>query len=167
MDEVHRLTKESVSTIKRQDLSSNLKSMIPEQMTVVVLNVIGRRIAGLSILGTVEVVELSGVFMVSCIAAYTQLQRQNIAVTILTDRMSPRLRRAFDSFGLFIGLLIMAGLAWTGFVEAQQMAVGGELTGDYELPKAPFRFVWVFGCITLFIVLTAQFIGSLGKAVRK
>ena len=136
-------------------------------MTVVSLNVIGRAFFRFPVFGTVEIVELAGVIFVSFILAYTQLQGENIIVTVLVDRLPPRLKAILNSFTQFLSLVIIAALGWTGFVRALEMARVKEITAIFRITQVPFRFVWVFGCVTLFLVLMAQFIESLIKVVKK
>lgn len=136
-------------------------------MMVVSLNVIGRAFFRAPVFGTVEIVELAGVIFVSCILAYTQFQRENITVNALVDALPPRLQAITNCFTQFLSLLIVAALVWTGSVRALEMLRAGEITAIFRIPQAPFRFVWVFGCIALFAVLMAQFIESLVKVIKK
>jgi TRAP-type C4-dicarboxylate transport system permease small subunit len=136
-------------------------------MTIVSLNVIGRAFFRAPVFGTVEIVELTGVILVSFILAYTQLQGENIIVTFLVDKFPPRLKAIIDSFTKFLNLVIIAALIWTGSVRAVEMVRVREITAIFRITQSPFRFVWVFGCITLFLVLIAQFIESLVKVVKK
>jgi TRAP-type C4-dicarboxylate transport system permease small subunit len=135
-------------------------------MTVVSLNVTGR-FFGLPVFGTTEIVELSGVIMVSFILAYTQFDKQNVAATALIDKLSPKLQAITNSLTLFLTLVIVALLGWTGFVRAQEMLSAGEITAIFRVPQAPFRFIWVLGCISLLLVLIGQFIESLFKVRNK
>ena len=136
-------------------------------MTVVSLNVIGRAFFRAPVFGTVEIVELAGVIFVSCILAYTQFQRENITVNALVDSLPPRLQSITNCVTQFLNLLIVAALVWTGSVRALEMLRVGEITAIFRISQAPFRFVWVFGCIALFAVLSAQFIESLAKVIKK
>jgi TRAP-type C4-dicarboxylate transport system permease small subunit len=136
-------------------------------MIVVSLNVIGRAFFRAPVFGTVEIVELAGVIFVSFILAYTQLQGENIIVNIVVEKSPPRLHAIINSFTQFLSLVIVAALVWTGFVRALEMVRVREITAIFRITQAPFRFVWVFGCITLFLVLIAQFIESLVKVVKK
>ena len=136
-------------------------------MIVVSLNVIGRAFFRAPVFGTVEIVELAGVIFVSFILAYTQLQGENIIVNIVVEKLPPRLHAIINSFTQFLSLVIVAALVWTGFVRALEMVRVREITAIFRITQAPFRFVWVFGCITLFVVLMAQFIESLVKVVKK
>ena len=136
-------------------------------MTVVSLNVIGRAFFRAPVFGTVEIVELAGVIFVSFILGYTQLQGENIIVNFLVDKLPPTLKAIISSFTQFLSLVIVAALGWTGLVRALEMARVREITAIFRITQVPFRFVWVFGCITLFLVLMAQFIESLVKVVKK
>jgi len=136
-------------------------------MSVVSLNVIGRAFFRAPVFGTVEIVELAGVIFVSFILAYTQFQRENITVTALVDSLPPRLQAITNCFTQFLNLVIVAALVWTGSVRALEMLRVGEITAIFRIPQAPFRFVWVFGCLTLLAVLIAQFIESLVKVIKK
>lgn len=136
-------------------------------MTVVTFSVIGRAAFSAPIFGSVEVVEFTGLILVSLIAAYTQLKRSNIAVSILIDRMTPRLRQVFDIFTLILSLFIMVLLLWNGATYAVQTSNWGELTYVFEISTLPFRIIWLIGVASLCLVLFAQIIESLTKVVKK
>jgi len=136
-------------------------------MTTVTFSVLGRALFSAPIYGSVEVVELTGAILVSFVVAYTQLRRRNIAVNIVVDRMSPRLRGAFDSVTLILSLAIMVVILWTGAIYAWETAVWGETTYVYEITTLPFRIIWLLGCTILCIVFIAQIIESLAKVVKK
>ena len=136
-------------------------------MAIVSVNVIGRAFFSAPVFGTVEIVELAGVIFVSFILAYTQYQRENITVSALVEKLPPRLQAMTDLFTQVLNLVIVAALVLTGFVRAVEMARVGEITAIFRIPQAPFRFVWVFGCIILFAVFIAQFIESLVKVIKK
>ncbi len=135
-------------------------------MVVVSLNVIGRPFR-MPVFGTTEIVELAGVIMVSFIVAYTQFDGQNVAAMALVDKLPPRLQAITIAFTQFLTLVFVAVLGWTGFIRAYEMLSAGEITAIFRIPQGPFRIVWVFGCLTLFLVLVGQFIESVRKVVRK
>ncbi|MFC1942459.1 TRAP transporter small permease [Chloroflexota bacterium] len=135
-------------------------------MTVVTFNVIGRAFFHAPIYGSVEVVELTCLILISMVAAYTQLQRKNIAVSILVDRMSPRLREIFGVFTSLLSLFIMVLLLWNGATYAVETLSWGELTYVFELSTLPFRVIWLIGLSSLILVLISQIFQSLGKVVK-
>jgi TRAP-type transport system small permease protein len=136
-------------------------------MGVVSANVFGRIFFGAPVYGTVEIVGLTGVIFVSLILPYTQLQGENIIVNVLVDKLPPRLRAVTKCFTLFLSMAIVAALAWTGSVRAVEMTQAKEITAIFRIAQAPFRFVWVFGCVIFFAVLVAQFIESLLQVIQK
>jgi TRAP-type transport system small permease protein len=135
-------------------------------MVVVSLNVIGR-VFSLPVFGTTEVVELAGVIMVSCVLAYTQFDGQNVAATALVDKLSPRAHAIVACLTQFLTLIVVVVLGWTGFVRAYEMLNAGEITAIFRIPQGPFRMIWVFGCLALFLVLVGQFAESVRRVIKK
>ena len=135
-------------------------------MIIVSFNVIGRAFFSAPVYGTVEIVELAGVIFVSFILAYTQLRGENIVVSAVVDKLPPRLRAVVNCLTHLLSLLIVAALVWTGYVRASETVHVNEITAIFRITQAPFRFAWVFGSITLLLVLIAQFIESLVKVVK-
>ena len=94
-------------------------------MTIVVINVLGRAIINTPLKGTVEMVEMLGVIMVSFIIAYTQYKKRNIIVGIVADRMPPRMRAIVDSFTMLVSLAVVACIVWATAV------VDGAISGNF------------------------------------
>ncbi len=134
-------------------------------MAVVTLNVLGRAIARTPIYGTVEIVELSGAVMVSLIFAYTQVTRQTVIVSIVTDRMSTRLRQFFDLGTMFLSIVFVGLMVWTSGVVTSRVYT--ETTTGFEITTLPFRLIFLFGTLVLFAVLAGQFLESVIKVVKK
>ena len=84
---------------------------------------------------------------------------------LVVDRMSPRLRSGFDCFVLFLGTIFIALVMWTSTNYALQ--VTSETTNIFQITRLPFRLIFAFGCIVLFLVLAGQFVESLVKMVKK
>lgn len=136
-------------------------------MMVVVVNVVGRALFQAPLYGAVELVQITGVFLVAFIAGYTQFKKQNVAVGIVVDRFRPRVQSIFDSFTLLLSLGAVALLIWASFVTAVEMVQANEITAVFQAPKYPYRIVWVIGLIVLGITLLVDFIESVVKAVKK
>ncbi len=133
----------------------------------VVINVVGRALFAAPLFGSVEIVELTSVILVSFVAAYTQFRKENIIVGIVVDRFSPRLRAAFDAGTSVLGLIIIVVLAWTSIIYTRETLGYGEITHVFEISTVPFRIIWILGLIALAAVLVGQLIESLIKAVKK
>lgn len=134
-------------------------------MSIVTINVLGRATINAPFFGTVETVELSGAIMVSGILAYTQFQRQNIAVTMLTDRMPKKLKQSLDVFSLLLGLVFVSLLIWTSSSFA--LSIPKELTNIFQIARLPFRLTFSFGLFILFLVYLGQLMESLIKVVKQ
>ncbi len=59
-------------------------------MMTVTINVVGRAFFGMPLLGTVEIVGLSGVFLVPLAITITERRRAHIDVSMLATRLSGR-----------------------------------------------------------------------------
>ena len=136
-------------------------------MVAVVINVVGRALFRAPLYGTVEIVEITGTFLISFIAVYTQFKRGNISVGIVVDQMPPRAQGIIGIFGLLLCVGIVAVLAWAAFINAENMVRTNELTGIFEVPKYPLRYVWVFGLLVLWVMFLVHLIESLVKGVQK
>jgi TRAP-type C4-dicarboxylate transport system permease small subunit len=137
-------------------------------MAAVVANVVGRIFFASPIYGSVEIVGLGGVFLISFAVGYTEQKRTHIVIRILVNKLPQRLQSLFVVFILFFSLGIVALLAWGGFrIGLEDATTPGATTYVLHLNKAPFRFAWVLGCIVLFGFLLHHFIEALGQARKK
>jgi TRAP-type C4-dicarboxylate transport system permease small subunit len=137
-------------------------------MSAVVANVIGRLFFASPFFGTVEIVSLGGVFLISFAIGYTEKKRSHIVIRILVSRLSQRLQSLFIIVIFFFSLTILALLAWAGFGMALEDATTpGATTYVLHLNKGPFRFTWVAGCLVLFGFLLRHFLEALGQIRKK
>jgi TRAP-type C4-dicarboxylate transport system permease small subunit len=137
-------------------------------MSAVVANVIGRIFFALPIYGTVEIVSLGGVFLISFAIGYTERKQSHIVIRILFNRFPQRLQSLFTIVFLFLSLGIIALLAWGGFwIGLEDATTPGATTYVLHLNKAPFRFAWVLGCIVLFGFLFRHLLEGLNRMRKK
>jgi TRAP-type C4-dicarboxylate transport system permease small subunit len=117
-------------------------------MLVVVVHVIGRNFFSSPLYGGVEIISLSGVFLIAFALGYTQLQKGHIAVEVLVSRLPRSLCAPLAVFVMVINLVTVSLLIW-GAIDYFRDAVikAGSYTLVLHLPSAPFRFVWVLGCV--------------------
>ena len=131
-------------------------------MGVVALNVIGRGFFSSPLLGTVELVGLAGVFLISFAIGLTERERAHITVMIMVSRLSPRLQSFFAIVGLFVGLVSVTLLAWGGVLQIEDAIIRPEMvTFVLRVPKAPFMSVWVLGCFFIFGFLLKNLVEEL------
>ncbi len=136
-------------------------------MLVVVVHVIGRNFFKSPLYGGVELISLSGVFLISFALGYAQLQKAHIIVEVMVSRLPKSIRFSLTIFVMFINLVTVALLIWGGldfFWEA--ITKRGSYTLVLHLPLAPFRFIWVLGCSALWGYFLYDFIQILRKGRR-
>lgn len=133
-------------------------------MLVVVVHVIGRNFFKSPIYGGVELISLSGVFLISFALGYAQMQKAHIIVEVLVSRLPRILRTPIAILVMLINLVTVTLLIWGGldfFWEA--VVKRGSYTLVLHLPLAPFRFIWVLGCAALWGYFLYDFIQILRK----
>jgi TRAP-type transport system small permease protein len=138
-------------------------------MITVVINVVGRAFFGAPLLGTVEIVGLSGVFLIPFAMVITEKKRGHIEVEMLTERFSERVQSHIFGIGTsLLSLLTIALLIWGGALQLQDSLVRPDMvTPVLRLPKAPFIAVWIAGCLFLFAYLLQHLIEILTKGEGK
>lgn len=129
-----------------------------------VYNIAGRAIFHHPLVAAIEITELSSVIFVVCGMAYTQLTGSNVIVPVVLEKLRPRTRALFESGAIFLSLVMVAILAWSGTSFAIETIQKSEITNILAIPTAFFRVSWIAGCGFLFIALTSHFIQSVSKA---
>ncbi len=133
-------------------------------MLVTVIHVFGRLFFDSPLYGGVEIISLSGIFLISFAIGYTQAERSHIIIEILTHRFSRRLQSFFAILSLFISFCAVTLLGWGAVLYTYDALVKrGSKTPILHLPAAPFRVILVIGCI----VLLGYFVYHMIEAAEK
>jgi TRAP-type transport system small permease protein len=138
-------------------------------MVTVCINVIGRAFFGAPLLGTVEIVGLSGVFLIPLAMGTTEKRRRHIIVEMLTEQFTERSQNLFfGSWTLLLCLLVIALIIWGGIMQFDDALTRPDMvTPVLRLPKAPFIMAWIVGCCFLFVYLVEHFVETLRKGGKK
>ena len=138
-------------------------------MVAVCINVIGRAFFGAPLLGTVEIVGLSGVFLIPLAMGTTEKRRRHIEVEMLTENFSERSQSLY--FGIWtclLSLFTIALLIWGGVMQLDDALTRPDMvTPVLRLAKAPFIGAWIVGCCFLFVYLAEHFFEILSKGGKK
>jgi TRAP-type C4-dicarboxylate transport system permease small subunit len=133
-------------------------------MLLTVGDVVGRSFFNKPIPGTFELSEYMLAVIVLLGAAYTQQVKGHVGVDFLTRRCSPKTRAVFQAITALAGLLIIAVLAWQGYVEGiHEKAVSDQL----RVPQWPFKLLVAVGGLLLWLELLLEFIASLLRAAGR
>lgn len=124
---------------------------------VVVVNVVGRYFFHSPLAATIEYVGLAAAVLISLSLFPSQLAEKNISVPIILEKLGPRTLKTFKVCSSVLSLCTVGILTWTGVVNAFEMWSQHEKTGVLCAPLGPFRLIWAFGCLFLFVILAIQF----------
>jgi TRAP-type C4-dicarboxylate transport system permease small subunit len=136
-------------------------------MAIVVINVIGRGLFVSPILGTIEIVGLAGVFMISFAIGLAERDRAHVTVLIIVSRLPQWLQSLFAVVGFFLCLGVVVILFWAGVLQFWEAFTPGFETQALRVPKPPFVIVWLCGCVFLFGFLLKHFIEELVRIRKK
>jgi TRAP-type C4-dicarboxylate transport system permease small subunit len=117
--------------------------------------------------GTYELTELVLCVMVFFGLAYTAANKGNVSVPLVVTRLPQHARAVVDSIGSFLGMGLVFVMAWRGFVQAQIYWQQNLTSAILHFPIFPLLFVVALGCAVLFLILLADFLEALSKAVAK
>jgi TRAP-type C4-dicarboxylate transport system permease small subunit len=129
-------------------------------MLLTVGDVMGRSFFNKPIPGTFELSEYMLAVIVLLGAAYTQQVRGHVGVDFLTSRFPPRTQAVLQAVTTLAGLLVIAILAWQGYLEGiHEKAVSDQL----RVPQWPFKLLVAVGGLLLWLELLLDFISSVLK----
>ncbi|MCL6446861.1 MAG: TRAP transporter small permease [Armatimonadetes bacterium] len=131
-------------------------------MVLVVGNII-LRLFKRPIEGTYEWVGFLTTLVIGLAVAYCAVSNGHIAITFLTERLSPRVQAGIDlAVGLVsLGFLLLVSWQLTGY--AASMIQSGEVAPTTNVPFYPFIYLAAFG----FLVYCLVILVDLGEAARK
>ena len=142
-------------------------AMLCVAVLVTVVDVLGRKLLGFSIEGTVEITQL----MVMC-AAFTAIpyaftSRSHVAISLFIDKLPFFWRRLSDLAMFMLAAGFMVAVAYFGALKGLQEWEYGDVTLTLGIPKIYFWVPLVFGSAmsTLWLVLRAieNLLGQSGK----
>ena len=135
-------------------------------MLLTVSDVIMRYITSRTIAGSTELTEYMMVCVVFLGLGLCAANGKHIKVDLLVSHFSEKAQAINDSIMHFLILIISVLIAWNGFREAEvtrELNIESTLLG---IPSFPFYLIMAFGCAILAIVVLAQLITYIGKAVK-
>lgn len=135
-------------------------------MLIIVANVISRRLWGSPVPGTVELVEMSGAILLAMAVAYTAQLKGHIMVSVLVERLSPRIQGLVDVGMSSISLYFTFLLARETFIFAARMMAKGYSTGLLRLPIAPSIYIVGIGFAMLALVLLRDLANAVMLVVK-
>jgi len=104
-------------------------------MVTTFLDVLLRYFVGRPIGGAFEITELSMGLLVFFALPSVMMRRENIAVTLLVDRLTPRTRAVLAALGDLICALVLLFVAWRMGLHGARLLRFNEVTMELAVPK--------------------------------
>lgn len=127
---------------------------------------VGLRLFGHPVPGSYELVGFLGTLVVSFALARTALERGNIAVDILVEKLPRRAQAVVALANDAVGSVLFGLIGWQSLRYALELKHSGEVSSTLGMPVYPFALGIALGCGLLALALFSEFLARLDKAVR-
>jgi len=135
-------------------------------LIVIFINILGRQFWK-PLYGTFDYVSFICAIVVAFSIPYCALKKGHTQVELLLERLSERVQGIIDSIKGILSLGTFSLVTWQCVVYAIDMKRTGELSMTALLPFYPYLYGIAFGCALLCLVILADLIKSVSKAVKK
>jgi TRAP-type C4-dicarboxylate transport system permease small subunit len=116
------------------------------------------RLVWVPIIGTFEMMGFFGAIVTAFALGYTQIKRGHIAVDVLVNTFSNKVKRTLTMINNFICCLFFLIAAWQIAVKAHNLMDTGEVTETLQVIYYPFTYAVAFGCLVLSLTLLTELI---------
>lgn len=131
-------------------------------MLMTMWDIIGRRFFSSSVPGVYELSSL-GLVVISFLAmGYPQIEGENVGVTMLYDRMKPKVKAAMDFGVSIICIALFSVVVKQTITFALRMTNSNQITPVLHIPLQPFVYITTLGIV----ILILGFILDLLKSIR-
>jgi TRAP-type C4-dicarboxylate transport system permease small subunit len=135
-------------------------------LLIIFVNILGRKFWK-PIYGTFDYVSFISAIVVAFSIPYCALKKGHTQVELVVERLSERVQGVIDSITGIMSLGTFSLVTWQCVVYAIDMKRTGELSMTALLPFYPYLYGIAFGCALLCLVILADLIKSVSKAVKK
>lgn len=136
-------------------------------MTLTMADVILRKLANHSILGTVELTELMLVLVVFCSLAKCQADDGHIKIDFIMRNFGQRTQKTVELFTQFLCFVLFLFMTYGTYRHAVDMREWEEITLDLGIKVYPFVYVVSLGCALLAIVLLLKSLKALCEVLER
>jgi TRAP-type C4-dicarboxylate transport system permease small subunit len=127
-----------------------------------------RLIAGKSIFGLTDIVELSLVITIFIGIAYVGSIKGHINVTLGSDRFPDNAKPVVSAISSFFGLIYIGVMTWQLGARGWRQIVNPTLTtNSLQWPIGPFLLIMALGCFVLALVLISDIYQYIRQAVSQ
>ncbi|MGA7143276.1 MAG: TRAP transporter small permease [Desulfobacterales bacterium] len=117
------------------------------------------RLTWVPVKGTFELMGYCGAIVTAFALGHTQIKRGHIAVDVLVNRFSDKVRKIINAINYTVCFLFFSVAAWQIAVKATTLMNTGEITETLRIIYYPFTYGVAFGCAVLSLVLFTELVG--------
>jgi len=140
--------------------------VLAAMMLLTVSDVFLRYFLKTPILGTTEITENMMVCLTFFGMAWCAAQKSHLKVDLVMSRFSPRTQAAVDGATTLAGMVMVILIAWRSLLEGMAVRELHIISSLLRIPAYPFYYVIALGFFLLGLVMAAQAVDHIGKAVR-
>ncbi len=118
-------------------------------------------------LGAYEVVEFTMIATVFLCIGFCQVDKSNVAVELLYDRLSPWWKRRFDLVNALVPLLLFSIFVYASLAQVMDLRARGSTSGVLLWPMYPIEMVVAVGYVILCLVLLSDLVGAWAALGRR
>lgn len=111
--------------------------------------------------GSYELIGFFGAVSVGLALGYTQLRKDHVIVTIITDRFNEKVRALLDMFSYIVSSIFFTIVFWQTFKWGTRIAKSGELSETLKIIYHPFVYIVAIGFLLLAFNSLVDFLISL------
>jgi TRAP-type C4-dicarboxylate transport system permease small subunit len=116
------------------------------------------RLTWVPVKGTFELMGYCGAIVTAFALGHTQIKRGHIAVDVLVNRFSDKVRKIINAINNTVCFLFFSVAAWQIAVKATTLMNTGEITETLRIIYYPFTYGVAFGCAVLSLVLFTELV---------
>ena len=142
------------------------RTILVLMVLLITSDVVLRYIFNRPIKGSFELVELMLVAITFLSLAYTQLQKEHVSVTLITEKLDSRAVSVLESAAYMLCLVIFVLITWQSVVRAEVLRAEGTLSDLLLIPIYPFMWIVVLGSAALCLIFLRDFLKATGEVLR-
>lgn len=130
-------------------------------MLLTVINVLLRKLVGISITGTAEVSEFMMIVLVFFALAQAEIMNRNVTVSLLMDRFKPGTQRHIAIFAYLANTLLFVFITAAAINYGSSLKDSCEVSMVLQIPKYPFVYIIAAGAAVLSFVFLKKSLASI------
>jgi len=149
--------------------SINLVALVslPAMMALTAADVFLRYFFNSPIIGSAELTEFLVALVTGMGLAYVGIRREHIVVSVIADRLEPRIRSVIDSVLDLVSGVFAALISWRIFINAETLRLDERVTPQLHIPISPIVFLVAFGFGMLALVFFYNACEPLTNVIRR